>query len=422
MGDFNSVPNPILDKLHNNSPSQKNPIYNHLSLYTDTFRHLHPHAIKFTYSGPTQQSRIDQIWLSNTITNYLIQSNITKTNPEFQSDHKIISITINSFFKTDTHTSYPSTYIKYNHHLLNPDNWQEIRKSLDENIQPLFNNPPNPQNLWNSFQKLIDSHILPKIPQKKIKTKNHNLFNKNGTLLHKQLLLINSTIYKIKKSNINVNSTPTSLIKKLNKLNLPHQTPQETIQSLKSLHKITLLQLKTENKILTQENIKNAIQKNINNLSEKPRFMIQNILHHKKPQASLQKIIDLTNNQVITDPSEIYQSLTTYYTNLFNHPNNFPNLPNQWEKEYHPIEQIQDEWYSNLLNTTNEDEIQSTIQAFPNNKAPGPSQISYDIIRNLLSPTLLKFLTLLFNSIIKTQTIPDQWKHHNIFPISKNLE
>ena len=142
MGDFNSVPNPILDKLHNNSPFHKNPIYNYLSLYTDTFRHLHPHAIKFTYSGPTQQSRIDQIWLSNIITNHLIQSNITKTNPEFQSDHKIISITINSFFKTDTHISHPSTYTKYNYHLLNSDNWQEIRKSLDKSIQPLFDDPP----------------------------------------------------------------------------------------------------------------------------------------------------------------------------------------------------------------------------------------------------------------------------------------
>jgi hypothetical protein len=150
--------------------------------------------------------------------------------------------------------------------------------------------------------------------------------------------------------------------------------------------------------------------------------MIQNILQHKKPQASLQKIIDLTNDQVITDPSEIHQTLSTYYTNLFNHPNNFPTLPYQWEKEYQPIEQIQDNWYSNLLDNINEDEIQSTIQLLPNNKAPGPSQISYDIIKNLLSPTLLKFLTLLFNSIIKTKTIPFQWKHHNIFPISKNLE
>src|SRR5438552_6349475 len=42
MRDFNSVPDPLIDKLHNNSPSQKNPIYNYLALYTDSFRHLHP--------------------------------------------------------------------------------------------------------------------------------------------------------------------------------------------------------------------------------------------------------------------------------------------------------------------------------------------------------------------------------------------
>ena len=71
--------------------------------------------------------------------------------------------------------------------------------------------------------------------------------------------------------------------------------------------------------------------------------MIQNILQHKKPQAFLQKIIDLNNNQVITDPSEIHQTLSIYYTNLFDHPNNFSTLPHQWEKDYQPIEHIQDE-------------------------------------------------------------------------------
>ena len=152
---------------------------------------------------------------------------------------------------------------------------------------------------------LINFLILLKILKKKIKTKNQNLFNKNGTLLHKQLLLINSTIYKIKKHN-NIYLIPLSLIKKLNKLNLPHQSLQKSIQSLKNLHKITLLQLKTENKILTQENIKNSIQKNIDNLSENLKYMIQNILQYKKLQASLQKIIDFTNDQVITDPSEIH--------------------------------------------------------------------------------------------------------------------
>ena len=71
--------------------------------------------------------------------------------------------------------------------------------------------------------------------------------------------------------------------------------------------------------------------------------MIQNTLQHKKPQASLQKIVDLKNNQVITDPNEIHQTLITYYSNLFNHPNNFPTLPHQWEKEYQPIQKIQNQ-------------------------------------------------------------------------------
>ena len=136
--------------------------------------------------------------------------------------------------------------------------------------------------------------------------------------------------------------------------------------------------------------------------------MIQNILQHKRPQASLHKIIDLTNNQVITNPNDIHQTLTTYYSDLFNHSNNFLTLPHQWEKEYQPIENIQNEWYSNLLSIITEEEVQSTIKLLPNNKAPGPSQISFDVIKHLQTSTLIELFTLLFNSIIKTKTIPYQ--------------
>ena len=41
MEDFNSIPNPTLDKFYNNSPSQKNSIYNYFTFYTNAFRHLH---------------------------------------------------------------------------------------------------------------------------------------------------------------------------------------------------------------------------------------------------------------------------------------------------------------------------------------------------------------------------------------------
>ena len=114
--------------------------------------------------------------------------------------------------------------------------------------------------------------------------------------------------------------------------------------------------------------------------------MIQNVLQYKKPQVSLHKIIDLINNQVITNPINIHQTLTTYYSDLFNHPNNFSTLPYQWEKEYQPIENIQNEWYINLLSIITEEEVQSTIKYLPNNKASGPLQILFDIIKHLQTP------------------------------------
>ena len=73
------------------------------------------------------------------------------------------------------------------------------------------------------------------------------------------------------------------------------------------------------NQILTQETIQKSIQKNIDNLSEKPKFLIQNILQHKKPQASLLKIVDLSKNQVISNPDEIHLILFNYYFSLFKH-------------------------------------------------------------------------------------------------------
>src|SRR5271163_2264292 len=87
-----------------------------------------------------------------------------------------------------------------------------------------------------------------------------------------------------------------------------------------------------------------------------------------------------------------------------------PNIPN-------PIRM-----YNNLLSPTITEEIQYTINSLPNNKAPGPSHITYDIIKKIISPQFLDFLLYLFNQIITTKQFPDQWKIHNIFPISKKAE
>ena len=136
MGDFNSVPNPILDKLHTKTSNQKNPLYNFMNNYIDTFRHLNPNSIKFTFSCPTQQSRIDQLWISNNLSNYLSNSSITPTNPEFKSDHKIISSTLQAFYHTSQTSNLPNTFIKYNPFKLDQDDWNSIISSIDHPSLP----------------------------------------------------------------------------------------------------------------------------------------------------------------------------------------------------------------------------------------------------------------------------------------------
>jgi Endonuclease/Exonuclease/phosphatase family len=211
IGDFNSIPNPKIDRL-NNTPINRNPIYNHLNNYSDVFRTLNPTKIDFTFQGPTQKSRIDQIWSSNNIISHSKKILHIETNLEFRSDHKIISTTFNPFYLTNKNSrNTKPKFIKYLPQNLNPEDWLNLTNEIDTSLQKIItqsfnNNSPqthnpltNPQNLWNEFQSITNNIILPKIPQKKITLNHQNIFNKNGTLLHKQLNLINNTIKKIKK-------------------------------------------------------------------------------------------------------------------------------------------------------------------------------------------------------------------------------
>ena len=53
-----------------------------------------------------------------------------------------------------------------------------------------------------------------------------------------------------------------------------------------------------------------------------------------------------------------------------------------------------------------------------NNTAPGPDQISYDILRHLPRESLTVLLTI-FNGIWTTQTFPESWRLATVIPIPK---
>jgi hypothetical protein len=91
-----------------------------------------------------------------------------------------------------------------------------------------------------------------------------------------------------------------------------------------------------------------------------------------------------------------------------------------WANEYLPKQNIDSNWYSEALYSFTIEEVLDTLSQLPNNKACGPSGISYEMIKHSgNNNNCLLAITSLFNRCLTAQTVPKQWKECHIFPISK---
>ena len=89
-----------------------------------------------------------------------------------------------------------------------------------------------------------------------------------------------------------------------------------------------------------------------------------------------------------------------------------------WNNKYKPSSKIKSEWYDSVLAEINTEEVYETLSNLSNNKACGPSGISYEMIKHSGLHTI-QAITALLNRCLTTQAIPKQWKDARIFPIPK---
>ena len=91
-----------------------------------------------------------------------------------------------------------------------------------------------------------------------------------------------------------------------------------------------------------------------------------------------------------------------------------------WERYYEPIESLSSSIYSNLTAEITIDELQDVIKISSHNKAPGPSQISNEILRQLLEIAISSLLNIM-NTCLQLENIPKTWLNSNIWPVPKHL-
>ncbi|GBC05969.1 hypothetical protein RclHR1_06530009 [Rhizophagus clarus] len=116
--------------------------------------------------------------------------------------------------------------------------------------------------------------------------------------------------------------------------------------------------------------------------------------------------------RLLTDPLDISDAVVTHFQNAVSikstPPLHLSALPDRWRSEYSPMDSISPEIYDSLLSPPFLEEWLSTISSMPNGKAPGPSMITYEMLKHL-GPAANALLLILICKYFASADIPDLW-------------
>ncbi|GBC05572.1 hypothetical protein RclHR1_00630019 [Rhizophagus clarus] len=129
-----------------------------------------------------------------------------------------------------------------------------------------------------------------------------------------------------------------------------------------------------------------------------------------------------TASRLLTDPLDISDAVVNHFQHAVpiksTPPLHVSALPDRWQSEYSPMDSILPAIYDSLLSPPTLEEWLSTISSMPNGKAPGPSMITYEMLK-YLGPATNALLLILIRKCFTSADIPDLWRQAMVFPIPK---
>ncbi|CAB4424129.1 unnamed protein product [Rhizophagus irregularis] len=154
-----------------------------------------------------------------------------------------------------------------------------------------------------------------------------------------------------------------------------------------------------------------------NDLTDNQTKMINSILQRTPRKITLDRLIfqDKNDNTIFTNNPDIIKSeAIKHFQNIGKHEDDssyrsYNDLPDPWKDIYDPcITNINPTNWSLLEQTITIDDIKSALKKTSPNKAPGPSQITYEDLKHL-HDSVLKLLIQIYNKCIELDMIPKSW-------------
>ncbi|GBC48273.2 RNA-directed DNA polymerase from mobile element jockey-like [Rhizophagus irregularis DAOM 181602=DAOM 197198] len=128
---------------------------------------------------------------------------------------------------------------------------------------------------------------------------------------------------------------------------------------------------------------------------------------------------------LLTEPSDIKQAAIKHFQSVVTPPlvqhSSIDKFPPRWQRAYTPISDIDSSLYTSVMSPILDDEWINIRKSMPNNKASGPSKISYEMLKHLTGEAFNLSLVLA-NACLIHGDIPADWREALIYPIPKPHE
>ena len=195
MGDFNRIPNKLLDKSSQTTNLKRCSLFTWMEKksFVNAFRRLNPRARKYTWSNGHTSTRIDQIWLSENLMSKALKADIIEMGTVTGSDHElpIVEILLDRSNCADLNCRAGQTSssrmvwkldkaTKENWDNYRTALWNKIKKNLpqwllkDEQTKESYQVPEQRvciDQLWDIIEAAIWKAAIETLPKKKVQNK-----------------------------------------------------------------------------------------------------------------------------------------------------------------------------------------------------------------------------------------------------------
>jgi len=156
-------------------------------------------------------------------------------------------------------------------------------------------------------------------------------------------------------------------------------------KKLLNLNKLLRTKYKVEETIYIDQQIRECAEKRCEYIMDEQSKMIDSLLERENKTITLDRCIINDNNGdeiLLMEKDDVLKAVKDHFNKVSNMTKN-PSLnrKREWEEEYKPLDIIDNNYFTNMMDPIQTDEWIEVLNTLPNGKAAGLSKISYEMIK-----------------------------------------